>query len=439
MRRHRIQRGSRKKEEGIIIVLVAVFMLFVVGAMAALAIDVTSFYTARSEAQLVADGAALAGARVLANSGMTSNSALAASAASLCSTIATQVANSNQVGGTTPTVTVTCNPTGSQNNPTVTVRVTTSLPTFFARIWGRTSVSTTASATAEVYNPSGLGGSGGEDPPVAPLCVKPWLLPNVDPTGSSASTIFNGTTGAITNTALIGASWPGAANPNGLFSQAYPFSGTPALGQYYPVTVGAGADELPVPTQYPSTQFPSCSSLITNYQLAIAGCVPTPLSCGANVNLDIDTGFYANRDSDTVQAAECLIHYNNAAGDSDSISGAPTSTPPFQFVGGNQNPVSSAVGKNLLVSDSLVTIPVYQSSYGPPSPPSAPTSPVTVIGFLQVFLNPQSAVLPYVGTQSNYELPATIVNIVGCGTDVTGTTVYGNGPSAVPVRLITPQ
>ncbi len=48
-------------------------MLFVVGAMAALSIDVVTLYTARSEAQLVADAAALAGARVLANSGVTSD------------------------------------------------------------------------------------------------------------------------------------------------------------------------------------------------------------------------------------------------------------------------------------------------------------------------------------------------------------------------------
>ena len=38
-------------------------MLFVIGAMAALSIDVVTLYTARSEAQLAADGAALAAAR----------------------------------------------------------------------------------------------------------------------------------------------------------------------------------------------------------------------------------------------------------------------------------------------------------------------------------------------------------------------------------------
>jgi len=47
--------------------LVAVVMLFVVGAMAALSIDVVTLYTARSEAQLAADSAALAGARQFGN------------------------------------------------------------------------------------------------------------------------------------------------------------------------------------------------------------------------------------------------------------------------------------------------------------------------------------------------------------------------------------
>ena len=72
-------------------------MLFVVGAMAALSIDAVTIYTARSEAQLAADAGALAGARVLANSGVTSvTSGLPPGAISdaenLATTVATQVA-----------------------------------------------------------------------------------------------------------------------------------------------------------------------------------------------------------------------------------------------------------------------------------------------------------------------------------------------------------
>ena len=90
---------ERKQEQGLIITLVAVFMLFVIGAMAALAIDVVTLYTARSEAQFAADATALAAARVLANSGATSDSALMPSAETLAQTIAIQVAEQNQIGG----------------------------------------------------------------------------------------------------------------------------------------------------------------------------------------------------------------------------------------------------------------------------------------------------------------------------------------------------
>ncbi len=52
----RLQRHPRgKNEQGIVITLVAVFMASVVLVMAALAIDLTTLYTARSEAQLAAD------------------------------------------------------------------------------------------------------------------------------------------------------------------------------------------------------------------------------------------------------------------------------------------------------------------------------------------------------------------------------------------------
>ena len=97
----RRQHNTGNKEEGIIIILVAVFLLFVVGAMAALSIDITTFYTARSEAQIAADSAALAAARVLANSGMTSDTtgSLTANAEALATRIATQVAQQDQIGG----------------------------------------------------------------------------------------------------------------------------------------------------------------------------------------------------------------------------------------------------------------------------------------------------------------------------------------------------
>src|SRR5208337_1103960 len=116
--------AERENEQGIVIVLVAVVMLFVVGAMAALSIDVATIYTARSEAQLAADGAALAAARVLANSGATSDpnsltDSLMANAWTLAQAVALQVAEQNQVGGaklTAAQITLT-GPGGTSTNP----------------------------------------------------------------------------------------------------------------------------------------------------------------------------------------------------------------------------------------------------------------------------------------------------------------------------------
>jgi hypothetical protein len=441
-------------DDGVVITLVAVFILFVVGAMAALSIDVVTLYTARSEAQLAADAAALAAARALANSGATSNSAYMPAAEIMATSIAVQVAQSSLVGGRyliAANNEVAVNFADSANNacvsafpltdPCVTVRVQrTDLPTFFARIWGQTQSTIAATATAEAYNPSGgTGTTATPSLPVAPTCVKPWLLPNLDPTQAATGTtaIFDAN-GGIINPGLVGQEWPGppAANTDGIYSLCggdCSVAGggitTPAPGAYYP---GSAADLYPTAVQGP----PGCSGTFNAYQLAVAGCVPQPITCGVNSNVNIDQLTYTantgTRDSDTAQAAECLVHYNGAALDTDSIDLA---SPPFEFVGGNGNPVASSVTKDVLVSDSLVTIPVINN------PPGTPGYPVQVIGFLQVFLNPQSATMPLApaGGKSAFEIPATIVNMVGCGANAAGQPILGNGSSPVAVRLISPS
>ncbi len=424
--------------------LVAVVMLFVVGAMAALSIDVVTIYTARSEAQLAADAAALAAARVLANSGATSDpnslsDNLMTNAQTLAQTVAIQVAEQNQVGGVNLTGVNIAAPAfgGTYTNPTVTVSVqVTNLPTFFARIWGTKFLTVGASATAEAYNPSGSSGT----PPVAPMCVKPWLLPNIDPTQPATATappaIFN-SDGSIVNPGLVGQGWPSAIpalNQNGLFHIG--IGTAPVPGRYYAGVIDA--DDFPEPTQ----ALPACSAGFSTYpyMVAIAGCVPRPISCGAGATINIATGYASktgSRNGDTVEAAECLIHYDSAPGDTDSIDATAVPSPPLQFRAGAENPVvlsgALAAGADIMVSDSLVTIPVYNSTTGTP-----PTNPVTVIGFLQVFLNPAALSMPqtYAGTAN--QIPVTIVNMAGCGTAATGTPILGNGASPVTVRLISP-
>jgi Putative Flp pilus-assembly TadE/G-like len=440
-----------------VLVLVAVVMLFVVGAMAALSIDVVTLYTARSEAQLAADGAALAGARVFANSGVTSDPGRRSTrnAENLAKSIATLVAAQNYVGGRTLNPAVGAGEiavsfpnetdTAFDTNPHVTVVTQRAdLPTFFARIWGRTVNTVAASATAEAYNPSGANALGNGTIPVAPLCVKPWLLPNLDPTQATGgtATIFDRMNGTISNPALIDQEWPSpnpSLNQNGLYSLCSgDCSGgisSPVPGQYYP---GATAS-FPAPTQ----ALPSCSNAFSSnaYQIAVAGCVQTPISCGTTstgpVTVNIDTIPYGTtRDADTVAAAECLIHFVSAAGDSDSIDPA-VIRPPLEFWGGNQNPIPGAVGQEVMVSDSLVTIPVIDYPGG--TPPTVASPSVTVIGFLQVFLNPSAtSTLPYSNASSPNQIPATIINMAGCGINATGQPILGNGASPVAVRLISP-
>jgi len=413
--------------------LVAVFLLFVIGAMAALSIDVVTLYTARSEAQLAADSAALAAARVLANSGMTSDTTgvLVSSAEQLAKNVAIQVATYNYVGGrklstANNEVTVTFN-NGSATtatmvpNPHVTVIVQrTDLPTFFARMWGWTQIAVAASATAEAYNPSSApGATTSATTPVAPMCVKPWLLPNMAPRGYPD--IFNKTTGAIDNTSLLGWSYTDVpAAP--LMSMAT--SNVPSAWNFYP------GDQSSFPP--PGSALPSCATTLPNpYQQSIAGCVQTSISCNSTATVSYQwTGADFNT---TADAVNCLTHSSNNEGDQLTSTNPPTG--PFQFIAGADNPLvqdgAIAAGTEIMVSDSLVTVPVFDNTS---SPFIGPNTQVQIIGFVQLFLNPSGTASPP-GTDT---VPATVVNLAGCGYNATGTPILGNGASPVAVRLITP-
>ena len=421
--------------------LVAVFMLFVVGAMAALAIDVVTLYTARSEAQLAADGAALAGGRALANSGATSDTtgALMPSAQTLANAVAKEVAEQNQVGGANvASGQVTVSFAGTDTNPTVTVRVErTDLPTFFARIWGRKQIAVSASATAEVYNPSGAYKLEVATTRVAPMCVKPWLLPNISPTPGNSSTlkIFDPATGAVLDLALLG--WETTTIPpqppppppirlrTACSTNCDPSTvPAPKPWRYYPGTTDA-TGSFPAPSAS-SVVCPSCT---TPYELSIAGCVQTPISCNGTVQ--VDTNNYPTRDTETAAAVDDLTHSSANGGDSVDTTAAPS--PPFQFLAGAENPVPGAAGNVVMVSDSMVTVPVINvDSTTTPWPPAGYPS-VQIIGFVQLFLNPTGAVSP-----ANGHIRTQVINLAGCGLNATGTPILGNGASPVTVRLISP-
>jgi hypothetical protein len=458
VRRHRLKSPvalrtelRRTDEQGVIIVLVAVVMLFVVGAMAALSIDVVTLYTARSEAQLAADGAALAGARVLANSGMTSDptadtDGVMSAAQNLAGPVAIQVAQSNAVGGrnliaangevvvgfngssTNPCVT-----SAPVANPCISVKVQrTDLPTFFSRIWGRTQLTVGATATAEAYNPSTTGTlTASTKPPVAPTCVKPWILPNMDPT-PGGTTIFDATTGTITNPNLLG--WE---TPPGFGQVRFQndceakgdltctaLTATPVAWHYYPGTTDPATGDFPAPNASSCT---GCTGF-DSYQLSVAGCVQPPITCNTFVHID-QSG--TATDALTRQPVDGLTHTSGNEGD--RVAAALVA--PFQFLAGADDPVvlSGAIAgdSDIMVSDSLVTVPVIDTTNWPPTSTVFPA--VQVIGFVQLFLNPTGNAIT-----GNNHIHTKVINMVGCGTTgTTGTpTILGNGASPVAVRLI---
>src|SRR5208283_592373 len=106
----------RRDERGVTMILVALAMIAII-AMAALSIDVVTLYLDREEAQRAADAAALAAARVISVSGITTNADPSNDTAawqSVCGTagtatlIAQAVGSQNAVGGvasSTPTIT----------------------------------------------------------------------------------------------------------------------------------------------------------------------------------------------------------------------------------------------------------------------------------------------------------------------------------------------
>src|SRR5271166_3068052 len=223
----RFRKPERSGERGVTMVLVAVAMVAII-AMAAMSIDLVTLYLAREEAQRAADAAALAAARIISVSGITGGGdpsgltsgpywrAVCGSASGWATQAAAAAAAQNSVGGLAGTVlTLSYSDGVSSNidcstlsatfavNPMVTVQVQrTGLPSFFSRIWGNPGNSISASATAEGFNPSASDVNGvvasGSVTPVQPQCVKPWIVPNLDPINPTAPTFVTLANGQIT-------------------------------------------------------------------------------------------------------------------------------------------------------------------------------------------------------------------------------------------------
>jgi Flp pilus assembly protein TadG len=470
---------ARHEERGVTMILVALAMVAII-AMAALSIDVVTLYLAREEAQRSADQAALAAARVLSLSGVTSDPANAQgslavqpwqAACAAATQVAQAVVKQSTIGravANSPTVTFLYNGTATSDctaggvfamNPQVKVDVVqTGLPTFFARIWSRSTSQVSATATAEVFNPStSLTVSPNGLVTVTPRCVKPWIVPNRDPRNTPAlpGPLVVRDTGLIQNGgiqpdpgtgtgAIVGEKFSLVANcqtgnPNCRHGHAMglidnPPSAGAATGQ------GAGTlDYVPALVGGSATAVPSCATG-SDFQEAIGGCdQSTVYACGivgggAQADLTFNPG---KQNGDTATATECLIH-QAAAGDFSQQDSLDTTSPNFPFVihpGANNPLITSGVltfSDRITSSNSIVAIPIYDDTQGTPNPvPFTVDQPaVTIVGFLQVFIN---------GVEAGGNLNVTVLNVAGCSNTATDTTPTVSGTSPVPVRLITPQ
>jgi hypothetical protein len=451
--------NDRRSERGVTIALVAVAMVAIIG-MAMLSIDVVTLYLADAEAQRTADAAALAAARVISLSGLTADpdntsgfwaNVCGSSTTSSAYQVAQAVAQQNSVAQSfSSTVTVKysipggglatdCSTLGDAFavNPEVTVQVQrTGLATFFARYWGNTGSTITATATAEAFNPSGSStfSASRNIVPVHPRCVKPWIVPNSDP-GNGGATFVSLADGSITTPGIrvSGAGTGAVGETFNLVPDCKPGFGR--CSNFFnplpnnPPTANPGAGTLQfVPGQLPAsvTGVPSCGD-DSVLQEAISGCdQATVYQCGVQLQNTVDLGV-RNVSADTTTAGQCLTHYQSAASDQDSLD---TSVVPYVIRSGTYNPLSSAgvpVGTPITDSNSIVTVPMYDQTAGRLN--TNGTTDVTIVGFLQVFIN---NVDPVNGVS------VTVLNVSGCGngltTPVSSTAVSGSSP--VPVRLI---
>ncbi len=423
---------THKREQGQTIVMVAV-SLFALLAMAALAIDVTTMYVASTEAQQAADAAALAGAKAFVTSGYTTYPSGYASTSTICNGStgladyeAQSALSSNAVAGISPTITTSCSFAHSKN-PTITVRVQRSaLPVFFARIWGASGPTVSATATAEAYNPSG--GS----VPLQVRGVKPWLFANCYPGATTPplnpncgfSEFVDPATGNLLN--------PSTFMGQGITLTLRSHTGPLAPGEFYALDIPTTAGPSGCPFGGSSPSY--CSGPPGPYYDNIACFNTYPFSCGEQIgpsnNVTLDTRnngtLPPNLKPRTDEGTQCLIH-QSSVGTGQDVFIAQGIGLPILIQPGTNNPDSALSSATYISrSDSVITIPLYDGS--DMCAGGNCTANTTVLGFLQVAIQQE--------INGAAQINALILNAAGCSPSTTGLGVTGGGLGPIPVRLI---
>ena len=383
-----------RSERGITLYMAAAGMFVLLGFIA-LAVDMGMLYQVRNDSQNIADAAALAGAReafVTPNSNKTlaaKEAARSAARANYTPMAASDIRLRDEDivvvdNATEHTVRVTVRRTAANGNP---------VRTFFAPIVGFPTVDVTAIATAEAYIPGGAGA-----PRFGSQCIKPWLLPDINPNTGQPYAVQDIGTDII-------------------IKGGDPQTNVAAPGQFYPL-------DLEYNGITPSC--PSCGDPATNntganlYQSNIACCNGNTVVCG-DTRLNLQTG---NMVGPTQSGVLCLIHQTSLG--SGTGQDVLVSVTPLSIQYGSNHPGGG--GSYGTSSEALVLVPVYDPATNPITPGQGSYPSVLVNKMIQVFIkrvrNPQGTV------------DAAIINVITCAGGQpggSGTVAVG---SPIPLRLV---
>ncbi len=458
MRLRKYLTREKSRQRGSSLLILAAGMVALIGLMG-LAIDLVTLYLGKSEAQRSADAAALAGAQEFVLSGFTSGVVTQATAQTLATNQAIAVGQKNLVGGSVPSI-----PSGNvtfdfshAGDPLITVAVNATMPTYFMKIFGVTTASIVASATAEAYNPAGTATVG---PTLCASCLKPFLVPNCDPDHLVATP----TTSANANVNCpldTGKAQDYFLDPSSNYSIKHPGAApSGVVGETW--SLHSGGPKSNTPSQWFSIAFLGSQSKAA-WRANIAACNTDAIVCGT-VLQTLDGHAVGPAD----QGIERLIHATGLGlGQGQDTINTAGGTLPYPMFAGSNNPLVTAgrmaTGAQVVQSDSLVTVPVYDSyntataactSLPSPNCPPPPLTPgkdqVTVVGYLQMFITDVQHTGP------DDIITAIIINIMSCGAGIGGTcgpggnqgaggggsgtggTVTAGGAGFVPVRLVHP-
>jgi Flp pilus assembly protein TadG len=378
---------QRREERGMTIVMVAL-SIFLLMAMAALAVDVGILYTARTSAQHAADSAALAGAYTF--------TLLSQAQPDSAKNAAVAMAAKTRVMGTPVAITVD-DVDVSIPDQRVTVTINRNLGgnpinTFFAGALGISAMGTNARAVAEA-------GKGG----VASRCLKPIFLPN--------SILGTGAT-------------PDASCKAG----QYLFNQDGTLSAYAKANLGTSTLIRPAdpskalgPSQFYSLDFGDAviGHGASVYQCTLGQCLNTcgvtaNIKCGGNATLDAKTGNMVGPTTDGINQL---------------IGSSPTDVwhaIDQYYIGGSSSNVSDT-------SRSLAVAPVWNNctNIGGTTIGPGTQQAVAVLGFVEIFVDSvvQSG-------KNRGDTTAHIVRDINC--DAVGAGVVGpnTGPYTIPIRLV---